>query len=101
MGGVMSPAVRSGSLLRFLIVSMFAVFLGLAASSVQAQDNSSVTGVVTDASGGVIADATVTLSNTGIGYTKTTATNTLGIYEFTNVPPADNYSLEFSKTGFS
>jgi hypothetical protein len=97
----MSPAVRSGSLLRFLIVSMFAVSLGLAASSVQAQDNSSVTGVVTDASGGVIADATVTLSNTGIGYTKTTATNTLGIYEFTNVPPADNYSLEFSKTGFS
>jgi hypothetical protein len=97
----MSPAVRSGLLLRFLVVSMFLVFLGLAASSAQAQDNSSVTGVVTDASGGVISGASVTLTNTSIGYSNSTTTNSIGVYEFNNVPPAPDYSLEFSKEGFS
>ena len=97
----MSPAVGGGSLVRFLVVSIFLVFFGLAATSVQAQDNSSVTGVVTDASGGVISGASVTLTNTSIGYSNSTTTNSIGVYEFNNVPPAPNYSLEFSKEGFS
>jgi hypothetical protein len=65
-----------------------------------AQDNSSITGVVTDPSGAVVAGATVTLTNPAIGFSSTTTTNGLGVYDFSNVPPAVGYSLLFSKSGF-
>jgi hypothetical protein len=86
----------------FLVVYLSAALvLGFAASSANAQDNSSVTGVVTDQTGAVVADATVTLQNSSIGFSSTKTTNALGAYEFSNVPPASNYSLVFSKSGFS
>ena len=78
-----------------------ALVLGFAASSANAQDNSSVTGVVTDQTGAVVADATVTLQNTSIGFSSTKTTNSIGVYEFSNVPAASNYSIVFSKNGFS
>jgi hypothetical protein len=78
-----------------------ALVLGFAASAASAQDNSSVTGVVTDPSGAVVADVKVTLANHSIGFSLTKTTNPLGVYEFLNVPPAAGYSLTFSKTGFS
>ena len=80
-----------------LIITILAFFPALA----HAQDNSSVTGVVTDQSGAVVADASVTLSNPSIGFTSTKVTNGVGGYEFSNVPPDKNYSLEFSKSGFT
>src|SRR5271166_1459789 len=69
----------------------------LAGTRVAAQDTSSVTGVVTDPSGGVVAGVDVTLSNSSIGFAATTKTNDVGAYEFRNVPPAAKYSLVFSK----
>src|SRR5208337_1557103 len=84
------------------VVYLFAALvLGFAASPANAQDNSSVTGVVTDPSGAVLPDASVTLANPSIGFSSTTTTNAVGAYAFTNVPPASNYSLVFSKSGFS
>ena len=80
-----------------LIITILAFFPALA----HAQDNSSVTGVVTDQSGAVVADASVTLSNPSIGFTSTKVTNGVGGYEFSNVPPDKNYTLEFSKSGFA
>jgi len=86
----------------FLVVYLSAALvLGFAASSANAQDNSSVTGVVTDQTGAVVADATVTLQNASIGFSLTKTTNSIGVYEFSNVPPASNYSIVFSKNGFS
>jgi hypothetical protein len=97
----MNPAVRRFTPSRFLVAALFVFLFGFAASAVRAQDNSSVTGVVTDASGGVISGASVTLANPGIGFTQTRTTNSIGVYEFSDVPPASNYTLTFSKDGFS
>jgi hypothetical protein len=89
---------RTGVFMAYLFA---ALVLGFAASAASAQDNSSVTGVVTDPSGAVVADVKVTLANHSIGFSLTKTTNPLGVYEFLNVPPAAGYSLTFSKTGFS
>jgi hypothetical protein len=97
----MKPARSSFSLYRLFAVSALFALFAFAASSARAQDNSSVTGVVTDPSGGVVADATVTLSNPDIGFTQTRNTNSIGVYEFTNVPPSPSYTLQFEKAGFS
>jgi hypothetical protein len=86
---------------RFLFVGFALIFLSLGASRVHAQDNSSVTGIVTDPSGAVVPDVSVTLSNPSISFTSAKTTNGVGAYEFSNVPPASNYRLLFSKPGFS
>jgi len=84
------------------MTSLFAALvLGFAASPSSAQDNSSVTGVVTDPSGAVVAGVSVTLENLSIGLSLTKTTNAIGVYDFFNVPPASNYSLAFSKSGFT
>ncbi len=102
IGGNMNPAAGRFSPYRFFVAALFVFFLfGFAASAVRAQDNSSVTGVVTDTSGGVIAGASVTLANPGIGFTQTRTTNSIGVYEFSDIPPASDYTLTFSKDGFS
>jgi len=98
----MSQQCRVRSTIR-IAVRMFilSVVLGFGAGLAQAQDNSSVTGVITDPSGAVVADASVTLVNSAIGFSLTKTTNSIGVYEFTNVPPASDYALTISKTGFS
>ena len=45
-----------------------------------------VTGVVADATGAVVSNAAVTLSNTVSGYSRTTTTDSSGTYTITNVP---------------
>ena len=97
MESAFRPAVKRSSI-AFLVL---ALVLAFAASLANAQDNSSVTGVVTDQTGAVVPDAKVTLENHSIGFTSTKTTNGIGVYEFSNVPPASNYSLSFSKDGFS
>ncbi len=66
-----------------------------------AQDNSAMTGVVTDASGAVIPGAKVTLVNphTGIKFSATTTKE--GTYRFPLVPPDPGYTVTFERSGFS
>jgi Carboxypeptidase regulatory-like domain len=97
----MKPAFGRLLSSRLTAVLVFFVTLAFGASSARAQDNSSVTGVVTDPSGASVADATVTLANANIGYSLTKSTNSIGVYEFYNVPPAGGFSLTVSKDGFS
>src|SRR6204780_2293337 len=86
----------------FFVAGLFtALMVGFAASPPKAPDNSSVTGVVTDPSGAVVQGVSVTLANHSIGFSSTKTTNEIGVYEFLSVPPASNYSLTFSKAGFS
>jgi len=86
----------------FLVTYLFAALVfGFATLPANAQTNSSVTGVVTDPSGAIVTEASVTLSNPAIGFSLATTTNSIGVYEFSNVPPGSNYSLVFSKSGFS
>jgi outer membrane receptor protein involved in Fe transport len=59
----------------------------------------SMAGTVTDASGGAIPDATVTLANIGTNDTRTMQSEASGSYTFVNILPG-NYRLEAQKTGF-
>jgi hypothetical protein len=59
----------------------------------------SVTGVVKDLSGAVIAGATVTLTDEGKGFSFTATTDNTGRYFFRSVPPS-TYYLAVSDSGF-
>jgi hypothetical protein len=66
-----------------------------------AQDSASMAGTVTDTTGALVPDATVTLSNplTGVSFKQTT--NKAGFYRFANVPPNDGYTVAFTHDGFA
>jgi len=87
---------RCGIALTVILASLLFV-----APFAQAQDNASMTGIVTDASGAVISGAVVTLTNSSRGLNFTATTNGTGSYRFPNVPPADGYTATFTQSGFS
>lgn len=60
----------------------------------------SITGVVTDPSGALVAGATVTAQNTGTGVSTTAQTNGAGVYTIRFLP-IGSYTLSVSATGFS
>lgn len=66
----------------------------------QALNAGSVSGVVLDPDGAVVANATVTIANPITGYKRTANTDTDGSFRFADVPP-NNYQLTASATGFS
>jgi hypothetical protein len=77
------------------------ILLAVAANLSFAQNTNSgdIRGTVTDASGAVVAGATVTLINVDTGETKDFVTNESGIYDTVSTRPG-NYKLVFSKAGF-
>jgi len=66
----------------------------------QAQDESSVTGVVTDQTGALVADVNVSLKDpqTGVEYKGTT--NSAGSYTVNQVKPGPGYRIQFEHAGF-
>jgi len=58
-----------------------------------------ITGEVTDASGGVIPNATVTATDEQTSLTRVTKTNGTGAYTFVNLP-IDNYTLTYQAQGY-
>src|SRR3989440_1483983 len=76
------------------------VFLTLNAAPAFAQgETGSVTGVVTDAQGGTVAGADVTLTDVATKSPRTTTTNDSGRYHFASVP-VGTYDITISKSGF-
>lgn len=69
--------------------------------SLPAQNQASVTGVVTDPSGAVIQNADVLLSNSATGVQFKATTNSVGSYHISNVPPGPGYTLSVSAAGFT
>jgi hypothetical protein len=67
---------------------------------VLAQDVASLTGVVTDQSGAVVAGADVKLTDTKTNAQYETHTNANGAYTFTRLLPGPAYTLTVSKQGF-
>jgi hypothetical protein len=59
-----------------------------------------ISGVVSDQSGGVIANATLTISDPLTGFTRTVTTNVSGLYTFSDLQPA-TYQLKVSAKGFA
>ncbi len=82
-----------------LILATLLFFAALPALS-QAGSQGTITGVVTDSSGAVVPDVTVTITDKAISGVQTTTTNNAGRYLFVNVRPG-NYEVTFTKTGFA
>ena len=64
-----------------------------------AQENATITGVVTDPSGAVVPSVTITLTNPATGQARTAASNTSGIYTFSNVG-IGHFTLSAVASGF-
>ena len=73
--------------------------LAFAPSARSQQTLGGITGTVTDTSGGVLADTSVTLVGDQTTLTRTQKTNSSGSYEFVNLP-IGTYTLTFSHDGF-
>jgi len=95
------PARLSNRSSRGFIAAILMLILsfGLSATA-RAQASGQISGTVTDPSGAVIAHATVSLRNTGTNATRTLATDSAGIYNFTNLQPG-HYEFTASPTGFA
>src|SRR5260370_18239084 len=82
---------------KILLVLVF-VFHGTYSSF--AQSTSSLRGVITDSSGGVIAEAAVTMTGTENGSVRTSVTDANGVYNFPQAIPG-SYKLTPEKAGFA
>jgi outer membrane receptor protein involved in Fe transport len=76
-------------------------FLLLAAPSAAQVTTGSVQGVVVDQNKGVLANATVTVTNTQTGQAREVQTNSQGFYRVTNLIPGDSYKIEIKVSGFA
>ncbi len=59
-----------------------------------------ISGTLSDASGAVVAGASVKIVNTGTNLERSLTTNDVGVYRFAAVEPG-NYTIEFTKSGFA
>src|SRR5579884_1814105 len=85
---------RSAKVLVPLALALFMVPLAFAQG-----ERASITGTVTDASGAIVTDASVTVRDTATNVTTKTTTNSAGLYFITSLPPG-NYDLTVAKSGF-
>ena len=91
---------RRSGLFSVLLLILLAASAVLAVPALAQGTYGSLTGQVTDPSGAVIPNASVTLTNMGTNYTRTATSDATGVYLFKLVSPG-NYSLRVSAGGFS
>jgi hypothetical protein len=73
--------------------------LAMLCSALFGQQTSNIVGLVQDPSGAGVAGATVTLTETQTNAKRVTATNSVGEYNASSVPPG-TYRIEAEKPGF-
>jgi hypothetical protein len=84
--------------LTFLLIGMLAAFT---VGAIHGQSTSgTVTGIVKDASGAAVPNATVSLQNSVSGYARETTTNAQGAYRFANLP-FNPYRVIVRSSGFN
>src|SRR5882757_7311479 len=89
--------------IRRVIFAAIAICFSLSASGLWAQSAGSggtIYGTVTDATGAIVPNATVSIENPVSGYTKTTKSDSQGHYQFTNLP-LHAYHLAVTVKGFA
>lgn len=86
-------------LVSFVRITMCGLLLLIAVTSASAQFTAVVQGTVSDSTGGLVPDATVTLTNKATGQAHTTTTSGDGFYRISGLGPG-NYTLSAEKTGF-
>jgi hypothetical protein len=87
------------STLLFRLLTTLAAVALCTSSLVAQQTLGGITGEVTDASGGVIPNASVTVTDEQTSLTRSTKTNGTGLYTFVNLP-IGVYTLTYSATGY-
>jgi len=87
------------SIYAIFVLGFVALFAGGLVNA-QMGNSGSIEGVVKDPSGGVVANATVEVSNPVSGFNRQTATGNDGSFRFTNVP-FNPYHLTVTAAGFS
>jgi len=90
--------MRARPILLCFLILFVAVFLAISASA-QSLVSGDVTGVVSDPSGAVIPNATITLKNNGTGQTMNATTNASGVYRFSLLTPGQ-YTVTVNAAGF-
>src|SRR5438093_8499393 len=93
-GGVMEPISQNIARVSILILSFLCMSLP---AQVTVGD---LTGRITDATGAVVPNATVTAHNPATGQTRTTQSNALGDYTLSQLPPG-TYEVSAEFMGFS
>jgi hypothetical protein len=86
--------LRSGQLGALIVLSVLAL-----STSASAQGFGRIVGTVTDPAGAVIANARVTATESGKGFSRTASTDSSGYYAFDSLRPAE-YNLSIDATGF-
>ena len=76
-----------------------ALFFAVVTSSVAQTSRGTVTGIVTDASGAAVVNATALLKNTATGVTRDTTSNASGVYRFDAVDSGP-YTVNLKSAGF-
>jgi hypothetical protein len=97
---ILMRSFRSARLHLAIVLGILATIFA-APTAIKAQDSSSMTGVVTDATGAVVPGTTVTLTNKSTGVSYTQVTNRQGSYTFGNVAPHEGYTVTFAHPGFA
>jgi hypothetical protein len=82
----------------FAIAVVCALSLGIAYG--QATNSGDIRGTVTDSTGALVPDVTVTIVNVDTGITKVLTTNHDGLYDTSSIV-VGTYSVTFEKQGFS
>ena len=90
----MKTMTRAG--LKLLAMPIFALLLCLTA---HAQQNSEITGTITDNAGALVAGAKVTITQPSTGLTRSTVSNSAGLYNFPGLN-IGTYDLTASAAGF-
>ena len=93
------PHLKLG-ILRRLILAGCLTALGSSSFLIAQGVTADIRGVVTDVTGAVISGAAVTIEDTTKGWTRSTATNDAGEYEFLQLPPADAFVVSAGQGGF-
>jgi len=86
---------------KLLAIGVVALFAAVLATSATAQSliSGDVTGMISDQSGAVLPNVSVTLKNNGTGQTQTATTNAAGVYRFSLLTPGQ-YTISASAQGF-
>lgn len=80
--------------------SVVLFFILLISVQLRAQDVAAITGLITDQSGAVVPDVSVTLKNPSTGAVYVTVGNAQGSYTLNEIKPGPGYSLIFTKDGY-
>src|SRR6202790_3171097 len=85
---------------KLALLGLFIFCMSIFAPSIWAQSSGAITGVVEDATGGVLTNASVEISDVVSGYHRDTPTGLAGDFRFTNVP-FNTYHLIVKAPGFA